>query len=204
MVAFYGFVLASQIHYFQPDGYPAIYLTAPPPSAPIRPQPWGFLWKEWANVITAGILFLTYILSLVTLPFQVQKFLRAFLVAVPLVLSLYVNIEFVTHILSFSSVGFPLQCVTTNTVCYLSWSTRIMAIITGAFVVIEIVLTLIWGPLRRKEEDSVNTAESNPVREEPQIVASHTVLSQTGNDDSGTGIGSSSSRDSQPQMTQLV
>ncbi|KAK3848512.1 MAG: hypothetical protein J3R72DRAFT_415852 [Linnemannia gamsii] len=245
MVAFYGYsffiwTISQPYHLvpnLQPYDLPTNYLIAPLPSSSStlpqsRQQLFSFFWKEWANIITAGVLFLIYILALVTLPFQLQKYLRALLVAAPMVLSLYVNIEYVVRVMSFTSVRSPLQCLSTNTMCYLTWSSRFMAIITGAFVAIEIVLTLVWGPLRRREEErGVRNAEDEREEEEeeedkgevidveeekedkgevidvegPQSVDSRGLPPpQPHGDDSGAGIGSgSNSSNSQPQMTQV-
>ncbi|KAF9148552.1 hypothetical protein BG015_009708 [Linnemannia schmuckeri] len=158
-----------------------------------QPRPYGFYWQEWANIVTAGVHFITYIVALVS-PYNLPKYLRASLVAIPVGLSLYVNIDYIVFVMGFTSIRSPLSCMATNITCHLTWSSRFMAIITGAFVLVEIVLTLRWGPLRPKEdivEDDKSLVAPAPPQS-AQLHPDHDTLR-----DNGAGI------NTQPQMTQV-
>ncbi|KAG0300198.1 hypothetical protein BGZ97_003342 [Linnemannia gamsii] len=201
MVGFYGYSFYAWSTHQSPtwvlrpstNTYDLIGIAPRPP----QPRPYGFYWQEWANIVTAGILFITFIVALVS-PYNLPKYLRAFLVALPMGLSLYVNIDYVVFVMGFISVRSPLRCLSTNVACYLTWSSRFMAIITGAFVLFEIVLTLRWGPLRPKK-DVVEYGQAVAVAVQPSQpqLDPHTQPDRNLSEDAGVGI------NPQPQMAQV-
>ncbi|KAG0219542.1 hypothetical protein BGX33_002487 [Mortierella sp. NVP41] len=143
----------------------------------IRPDPFDFFFKDGANIFAATALFLTYLYALLGPP-KVHKYTRAILILVLAVLLVYINSEYIAKTLKLAEkasdfldklpfnlgkkpqdyVRTALDCEGTSPenirTCQLNWATRVIAIITSIFVVPEIVLTILWGPLPSTKGDA--------------------------------------------------
>ncbi|KAH7058093.1 hypothetical protein BKA57DRAFT_448556 [Linnemannia elongata] len=199
MAGFYGYSLYAWFTHLPStwelrataDTYNLIGIAAP---RQILPRPYALYWQEWSNIVTAGVIFIISIIALIS-HYNLPKYFRALLVAIPVGLSLYVNIDYIAFVMGLKSVRSPLNCLSTNVLCYLSWSSRFLAIITDAFVLVEIGLTLRWGPLRPKKDVVV---DDEVLVEQVPVQTSQPPL-QTGHDSEDTGAGTNSPL----QMTQV-
>ncbi|KAF8930692.1 hypothetical protein BGZ47_000444 [Haplosporangium gracile] len=112
----------------------------------------GILWGDWVIIISAVIFFCTYIYSLKSSPRAGRgyKFARTFLLLIPIILVLYLRLDYVALVLRllddrdlspFVCSYIPdYDCFLRNTVFW--WS-----LITAFFILFEIGMTLAWGPM---------------------------------------------------------
>ncbi|KAG0043782.1 hypothetical protein BGZ89_006312 [Linnemannia elongata] len=105
-------------------------------------------WQDWAVIISTIGFFIFYIVSLRGSGFQnVHKYLRTFLLLVPTIVVLYVTCNYI-HVRLDYGYAEPFACgFIENYPCYLRFTYWFMELITALFVVIEIGVTLAWGPL---------------------------------------------------------
>ncbi|KAG0300200.1 hypothetical protein BGZ97_003344 [Linnemannia gamsii] len=148
MLAYYGY-LAYDIERRKRNGYYDYYSSESP----------NLLWGDWATIITAIGYFIFYIFALRGTGFQqIHKYLRAFLVLAPNIVMLYltcnvIHITLLNYDMSYGNGGYydvpgPFDCrPSDNYLCFLSYTNLFMSLITALFVVIEIGMTLAWGPL---------------------------------------------------------
>ncbi|KAG0289590.1 hypothetical protein BGZ96_006877 [Linnemannia gamsii] len=124
------------------------------------------LWGDWVTIITAIGYFIFYIFALRGVGFQnIHKYLRAFLLLIPTIAMLYLTCKIINITLlnyngdhSYGS-GYdsdfpgPFDCLSIeNYGCYMSYTNLFMSLITALFVVIEIGMTLAWGPLEKAHQ----------------------------------------------------
>ncbi|KAK5827793.1 hypothetical protein F5H01DRAFT_399389 [Linnemannia elongata] len=117
------------------------------------------LWGDWVVIISAIGFFIFYILSLRGSGFQnVHKYVRTFLLLVPTIVVLYltcnaIHLELQAYSEYASSgydYGAPFTCGDiSNYSCYLQYTNMFMGLISALFVVIEVGVTLAWGPLEK-------------------------------------------------------
>ncbi|KAG0042748.1 hypothetical protein BGZ90_009315, partial [Linnemannia elongata] len=108
------------------------------------------VWQDWAVIISTIGFFIFYIVSLRGLGFQnVHKYLRTFLLLVPTIVVLYVTCNYI-HLRLDYGYSEPFACGSIEHYpCYLQFTNLFMELITALFVVIEIGVTLAWGPLEK-------------------------------------------------------
>ncbi|KAF8924436.1 hypothetical protein BGZ47_004018, partial [Haplosporangium gracile] len=117
----------------------------------------NLVFGDWAFIITAIGFLIFYIFSLRGSGFQqVHKYLRTFLLLVSTILVLYITctlIQFQLLIHSEDDFEIPFTCGSIkNSWCYLNNTNLFMALITALFIVIEVGLTLAWGPLEKTHQ----------------------------------------------------
>ncbi|KAK3848513.1 MAG: hypothetical protein J3R72DRAFT_429168 [Linnemannia gamsii] len=106
-------------------------------------------WQDWGAIISTVILFFSYIYALKGQPHpRLHKYLRAFLILIPTIIILYINSVFLERYRPRPEARF----VCASASCLLRWSTAIVSIIMGAFVLIEVGMTLAWGPLEKTHQ----------------------------------------------------
>ncbi|KAG0289589.1 hypothetical protein BGZ96_006876 [Linnemannia gamsii] len=135
-----------------------ILLTAQYIYASIRRKSYfHMIWKDWIAILTVVTLFFSYTYAFKsTRPSKLHKGLRAFLMLIPTVLNMYVNFDFLARYIRLTSTDNNpnarpeerFQCEG-NASCLLSWSFVFVSIIMTFFVLCEIVMTLVWGPLQK-------------------------------------------------------
>ncbi|KAF9124669.1 hypothetical protein BGW39_007978 [Mortierella sp. 14UC] len=111
------------------------------------------IWKDWAVIISIVILFFSYIYAFKGQP-RLHKYLRAFLILIPTIMLLYVNFDYLARYLDATSTR-PQQrfvCPFGNASCLLHWSLVFVSVIMGVFVLIEVGMTLAWGPLQKTHQ----------------------------------------------------
>ncbi|KAF9099829.1 hypothetical protein BGX23_011429 [Mortierella sp. AD031] len=108
--------------------------------------PLALVWQDWGEIIAVVILFLSYIYAFKG-PHKLHKYLRALLMLIPAVLILYINLDFLAKYLRNTSTrtGLRFQCNEPD--CYLTWTLVFLSIVLGFFVLIEVGMTLAWGPM---------------------------------------------------------
>ncbi|KAF9148551.1 hypothetical protein BG015_009707, partial [Linnemannia schmuckeri] len=126
------------------------------------------LWQDWALIVCSSVLFLAYIYAYKVLTTRLHKYLRAILMLVPAVLILFVGIQYIYLVLRLT---FPLHHgpPTPFTCSYLSGlqraycgvveSTYFFAILTGLFALLEIYLTIRYGPMQPEGKHSYGSNE---------------------------------------------
>jgi hypothetical protein len=114
-------------------------------------------WKDWIAILSVVTLFFSYIYAFKsTRPSKLHKGLRAFLMLIPTVLNMYVNFDYLARYMHQTSKDYSptarpeerFQC-DGNSNCLLTWSLVFVSIILTFFVLCEIVMTLMWGPLQK-------------------------------------------------------
>ncbi|KAK3848514.1 MAG: hypothetical protein J3R72DRAFT_429169 [Linnemannia gamsii] len=123
-----------------------------------RSNTWRLLWSHWAIIISAIGFFFAYIFALRgTTTIAIHKYLRAFLFLVPVGVVLYITCSTINTVLEFTSKSYgrgasPFLCYPEDYACYLFNTNLFMSLITALFVVIEVGMTLAWGPLEKKHQ----------------------------------------------------
>ncbi|KAG0289591.1 hypothetical protein BGZ96_006878 [Linnemannia gamsii] len=106
-------------------------------------------WGDWVHISSVTIFIITYIYSLRSSPRDGKgyKFTRTFLLLVPTVLVLYLRLDYINLVVK-SSVQSPFECTANSSYnCYLVNTVLWWSLITAFFIVIEIGMTLAWGPM---------------------------------------------------------
>ncbi|GJJ71988.1 hypothetical protein EMPS_04345 [Entomortierella parvispora] len=101
-------------------------------------------WADYTQIIVNVIFFLVTCHGAFGKSWGVPRFLRAFLLFALAVLLLYVNLESVHLAIQFPVLGFGCD---SNAFCELFWANVFASIINGFFVIFDVILTLIVGPL---------------------------------------------------------
>ncbi|KAK5827792.1 hypothetical protein F5H01DRAFT_332255 [Linnemannia elongata] len=112
-------------------------------------------WEDWVVLPSVPVLFFSYLYALKsTHPSKLHKCLRAFLMLIPTVLNMYVNFDYLATYLRLTSRDYNPSAIPEERfqcggrpACLLTWSLVFMSIIMDCFVLCEIVMTLVWGPL---------------------------------------------------------
>lgn len=132
----------------------------------------ALVWQDYVLVITSVLLFLIYISSLfVNRRLVPSKFLRAFLILIPTAFFLYVHANNITIMVrlqnkfndarreSYMREDFYFEdhnwlvCQSFDTLYYLDNSRLLLGIITGLFVIVEVVMAFVMSPQPAKTVD---------------------------------------------------
>ncbi|KAG0278037.1 hypothetical protein BGZ95_004837 [Linnemannia exigua] len=116
------------------------------------------VWQDWGAIISIVILFFSYIYTLKGQPHpRLHKYLCAFLIFIPTIMILYINFDYLARYLKSTSLQPERRfvCPASNANCLLHWSMLFVSIIMAAFVLIEVGMTLAWGPLEKVHQYGV-------------------------------------------------
>ncbi|KAF9923945.1 hypothetical protein FBU30_005994 [Linnemannia zychae] len=127
------------------------YLTGKPYSGGRK----ELFWQDWTEMICSAILFLAYVYAFFVRSTRLHKYLRAFLMAIPAILLLFVSIQYVHLVIKSSGYyDIPFDCSRESgrhrLYCGARQFTFFWSIVVGLFALVEIIYTIVKGPMQPK------------------------------------------------------
>ncbi|KAF8944232.1 hypothetical protein BGZ47_004506 [Haplosporangium gracile] len=133
-----------------------------------EPRVPSLLWQDYLEIIFSVFFVFVYFYALSGFRF-VPKFFRVVLLLVPAVLLIYVSIFSMVQASDNDGNGSAFKCGGRDrggkTWCQLNWTNKFLSALLGFFVLFEIPLTMVWGPMdpNRDYLPQYNDGHAQPV-----------------------------------------
>lgn len=187
ILAIINFILMVALYSFQ------AYLSNNPSKYPDEPRIPSLLWQDYIIIIFSVLFVFVYCYALMGYRF-IHKAARMVLLLVPAVLLIYASIFLMVQATDKDGNGSAFKCGGRDgggkTWCSLNWTNKFISALLGFFVLFEIGLTMVWGPMEPQRDylPQYNDGRQQPVvHDGGQTGSTHDMIEHA--QSSGPGLG---------------